>query len=377
MKRSCLVVLSVIVWIGSAAVAQEAALPPAEVTKVRQLVVQLGDPDFARREEATRALRNYGKGALPYLKAALTDPDIEVVSRAQALIRKAEVRTLPGGPFDPTADLRPTRVRMSASNGARVLEVSDAQRDLKIRQSADELVITVTGDVDGERVTEEYTAKDAETLKKDNPEVYALYERWTGPGNGPGFILRGPMRIGGGNAGGAAMIIGPGIVAGPAGAPDELDLLRLRLEKQFRENKVKEADRDDVLGELNKLADARQAGDMEAYTAKSDEIRKTLEKHKLDAGDLLPPPAKSRLGVSIQQGLAADGGLMVQRVADKSRGERIGLQVGDVIKQVDGKAVGSVAELRKAVTAKEAGIVVEVVRDGRDLKLEEKGEPKK
>ena len=167
------------------------------------------------------------------------------------------------------------------------------------------------------------------------------------------------------------------MVAGPAGAPDELDLLRLRLEKQFRENEVKEADRDDVLGALNQLSDARQAGDMEAYTAKSDEVRKTLEKHKLDAGDLLPPPAKARLGVSIQQGLAADGGLTVQRVADKSRGERIGLQVGDEIKRVDGKAVGSVAELRKAVTAKEAGIVVEVVREGKELKLEERGEEKK
>jgi hypothetical protein len=380
MKRSCLVLVSVIVWVGSAgvAVAQDAALPPADVTKIRQLVVQLGDPEFEKREAATRALRNYGKAALPYLKQALTDPDVEVVSRAQALIRKAEVRALPGGPFDPAADLRPTRVRMSASGGARVLEVSDPHRDIRISQSADALVVTVTGDVDGERVTEEYSAKDADALKKDNPEVYALYERWTGPGNGPGFILRGPMRIGGNNGAAAVQLIGPGMVAGPAGAPDELDLLRLRLEKQFREQKVPEADRDTVLAELNKLSDARLAGDMEGYVAKADEMRKTMEKHKLDAGDLLPPPAKTRLGVSIQQGLAADGGLTVQRVAEKSRGERIGLQVGDVIKQVDGKAVGSVAELRRADSAKEAGIVVEVSRDGKDVKLEEKGEePKK
>jgi len=351
------------------------AKPASDATKIRLLVLQLGDGDYQKREEASRQLKAFGKAALPHLKAALTDPDIEVVSRAQALIRKIETRTLPGGPLDPNAELRPSRVKLSADNGARVLEVTDDQRELRISQSDDGIVMSVTGDVDGERVTEEFTAKDPATLQKENPEAFALYERWTGPGNGPGFILRGPMQMRGGvqiaGRAGNIQLVGPGMVVGPAGAPDELDLLRLRLEKQFREKEVKPDEREAVVAELAKLTDARLNGDMEAYTARADDMRKTLEKHKLDAGDLLPPPAKARLGVSIFSGPNADG-LTVQRIADKSRGERIGLQVGDVIRLVDGKEVKTVADLRKSVTTREKGLTMDITRDGKELKLEEK-----
>ncbi len=349
------------------------AVNASDDAEIRKLIIQLGDGDYKKREEASKKLKTFGKAALPILKDALATDDVEVTSRVQALIKRLEARPLPGGPFDPNAAIRPTRLHMSAADGNRILEVSDDSRDLRIVQGPDGILMTVTGDSDGERITEEYTAKDPEQLKKENPEAYALYQRWTGPGNGPGFILRGPMQIGGVQGG---IVVGPGAVAGPVGAPDELDLLRLNLEKQFRQNKTKDEDREKVVAELEKLANARASGDMEGYTAKCDELRKMLEDQKLTAGDFLPPPAKLRLGVSIGQDIGGVG-LVVQRIGDKSRGERLGLQVGDTIRKVDGKDVKSVAELRKAVSAKDAGLIVEVAREGKEMKLEEKGEEKK
>jgi S1-C subfamily serine protease len=110
---------------------------------------------------------------------------------------------------------------------------------------------------------------------------------------------------------------------------------------------------------------------MEKYTQQCDAFRKVLEAHKLDPGELLPPPAKTRLGVSI----ATNGvSLTVQRLAENSRAERIGLQAGDEIRKVNGKDVGTVAELRLLIGEKEKGMTLDITRDGRDMRLEEKDE---
>ena len=74
-------------------------------------------------------------------------------------------------------------------------------------------------------------------------------------------------------------------------------------------------------------------------------------------------------GVSIA---TTDGRLFVQKIADNSRAARLGLQPGDVIVKVDGKEVASVGELRKLVSAKEKGLVVDITRAGEELKLTEK-----
>jgi len=64
--------------------------------------------------------------------------------------------------------------------------------------------------------------------------------------------------------------------------------------------------------------------------------------------------------------------LYVQRVAEHSRAERIGLKMGDQIRKVDGKDMTNIADLRKAASAKEKGLIIEINREGTDLKLEEK-----
>jgi hypothetical protein len=335
--------------------------------RIPALIEQLGSSDFARREAAMKALRAIGKPALPALKEAQKNhPDAEVVSRAGVLIRRIEIPPLPQA--DPTQP-RVQRVRISAVNGKRVLDVTESGRNIKITEGDDGIVMSVTGRRDGQRVTEEYTAKSADALKEENPEAYALYEQYT---NGAGgFIFRGQ---GIGAIQGNVQINNMVLPFQPPAA-DELDLLRVRLEKQMRLNKLEEAKRDEVIQELEKVTAARAAAgtDMEKYTQQCDELRKLLESNKLDAGELLPPPAKTRLGVSI----GTDGTtLTVQRIAEKSRAERLGLKEGDEIRKIDGKEVTTVAELRKLVSAKEKGLSVEITRDGEEMKLEEKEEAK-
>jgi hypothetical protein len=352
--------------------AAPAATQPAS-DEIKKLIDQLGDSEYPKREEAAKRLKAIGKPAVPALKEAVTaNEDAEVVSRAQALLKRIEIRPLPQG--DPVAlnggVVNATRMRMSVNNdGARVLNVSEGGREIQITDGGpDGIVMSVTGLVDGQRATEEYTAKDLEQLKADNPPAAALYQRWAGAG-GPGRVF----------IGGGIQIRGGGIVQfnqiNPQPVvPDELDQLRASLDKQMRDAKLKQAERDDVNKGLEKLTDVRLNGagivaGMDKYSDACDEFRKTLAQYKLDPGELLPPPAKTRLGVSIS---TEPMGLFVQRVGEKSRAQRIGLKPGDQIKKVDGKEMTDIADLRKAASAKENGLIIEISRAGADVKLEEK-----
>jgi hypothetical protein len=333
---------------------------------VKKLIEQLGDNAYAKREAAAAELKEIGKPALAALKQAISrNEDPEVVARAQALVKRIEIRPIPG--IDPNFNggVHTTRMQMSVMNGKRVIDVSENGRDIKIEEGNDGIAMSVTGLVEGQRVTEEFTAKDPAQLKADNPPAGELYERWMNS-VGHGILMRGPIRVAGGGA--VQFNLQPPV-------PDEIELLRAGLEKQMRDAKLKAADRDVINKGIEQLADARNAGPvgMEKYTEQCDEFRKTLAKYKLDAGELLPPPAKSRLGISVA---TENGHVLVQSVSDKSRAQRLGVQAGDEIRKVDGKAISDVGELRKATIAKEKGMIMEITRDGKELKLEEKEEKK-
>jgi hypothetical protein len=373
MKLLLVVLSAACLLVGRPARAEDKAVDAA-AGDVKQLIEQLGDGEYAKREEAAKRLKAIGKPALPALREALKGDDPEVVTRAQTLIKRIEVRPLPGGdPGGVNGLVQATRMRMSVKDGNRVLEVTEEGRDIKITDGPDGVSMSVTGLVDGQRTTEEYAAKDAEQLKDENPEAYALYQRWAGGPAGAGLIFGGGQaRFGGGGVGQIIINNGPVMQI----TPDELDLLRERLEKQMRDAKLTDEQKAEVRDGLDKVVNARNNGGravaMDGYTQASDEFRKVLDQHKLDAGDLLPPPAKTRLGVSI---LTEEGRLVINTIGEKSRAQRVGLQSGDVIRKIDGKEVGTVTALRKAVGAKEKGLVVEVTRGGEDLKLEEKDEP--
>jgi hypothetical protein len=58
------------------------------VAKIAALITQLGDEAFDKREDATNQLIKIGAEAVPALKAALKNTDLEVVRRAEAILKK-------------------------------------------------------------------------------------------------------------------------------------------------------------------------------------------------------------------------------------------------------------------------------------------------
>ena len=71
-------------------------------------------------------------------------------------------------------------------------------------------------------------------------------------------------------------------------------------------------------------------------------------------------------------GAPAEAGVMVSAVAEESAAEAAGLRLGDVIYEVDGEPVRSLAELRELIAGAGVGNTSElrVARDGAELELE-------
>lgn len=65
---------------------------PAAGTEVDELISQLGDPSWAKREEAYNSLKSLGPAALPKLKAATKNKDMEIVWRAEKLLAAKEAK---------------------------------------------------------------------------------------------------------------------------------------------------------------------------------------------------------------------------------------------------------------------------------------------
>ena len=66
------------------------AEPPADPARLQQLLKQLGNPEFAAREAASRELRGLGLSALDGLQRAVRSGDLEVRRRAERLIQDIE-----------------------------------------------------------------------------------------------------------------------------------------------------------------------------------------------------------------------------------------------------------------------------------------------
>ncbi len=71
---------------------REQVATPARLARVKQLVAQLGDDAFAVREKAEADLLALGAVALPALRAAGKDSDLEVRRRARRLVWRIEKR---------------------------------------------------------------------------------------------------------------------------------------------------------------------------------------------------------------------------------------------------------------------------------------------
>lgn len=113
-------------------------------TAPQELVRQLGNGDYARREGASRALDRLGAQALPALRAARTHPEAEVRRRARALIQRIEER-------ETEAELlRPSRVRLHFTKTplGEALRKVEAQTGLRLRAPSSEELRKRVIDVD-------------------------------------------------------------------------------------------------------------------------------------------------------------------------------------------------------------------------------------
>jgi hypothetical protein len=134
-------------------------------------------------------------------------------------------------------------------------------------------------------------------------------------------------------------------------------------------------DLDQIRNELRRALEQ----DREQIAKLNDELRRQLEDLR-DLGLARPDRAGARpmLGVAVGHE-DGDGGkaLTVLRVVPGSRAARIGIEEGDVLRRLNGKDVKSIQGLLDRVAEVLGGenpqpVVVEVEREGKPLKLEEK-----
>jgi hypothetical protein len=363
------------------------ATQPA-ATDVPSLIHQLGDDDFHARQEAGRKLREMGKTALPALKDAQNSPDPEVRARAQELAQQIE-RPQQLGPIPQPVPGNNWTQSISSSNfnGAKTIDVRENGRTIHIEEDAAGLRIKVTGQIEGKPVTRDYKADNAEQLKRENAEAFALYQQFAQGGfngiQGGGIVIQGRAGFIGGlrpNLIPPPPMPVPARRPGPAG--DDLNRLEDKILEEMKGAKLPDDQQDQVKGLLKDLrevlptADANGDGvsaQMREYNRRSDALRKELKDLKLpDPGDALPPPASGRLGIAAQEEVVEGQGLVVTHILPDGRAEKVGLKEQDVIQKVNGKDVHSTHDLRKLVTENPKGLVIEGLRAGKPLKLEEK-----
>jgi hypothetical protein len=377
----------------AAALAQPPAArtAPAAPADVHALVDQLGDADFKAREAATEKLKELGPAALPALKEAVaSSADPEVCSRADALVRRIERPRVPddwlGADGMGAHNLGGTQVTTSVFNGQARTTVEDGsgQRKVVIVEGPAGIDLTVTGVRDGQPVAARFKARSADELREQDPDAYRVYRRWAGNNAAP--FMRGRRLIMPPRAPFRILPPPEPVLQPPA---DDLINLEARVQRQLNQAAVPDAKQlpvRDLLRQLQQLQAEGQAvaaedwnKQIEKYNLLSDALRDKLRDLKLpDPGDALPPPAKSRLGVSVGAadpgvvGPGADAGLTIHRVVPDSRAQRLGLKEGDVIRAVNGKTVADTGALRRAVAEAKDPLVIEVVRAGQPETVREK-----
>lgn len=384
----------------AAAPAAVDALSPQE-REVRQWIEQLGAPAYRDREAAARELERIGPAALPQLERAAAGANPEIVARAESLVKRLTRRPVPPQAGLPGGAGLDTVVRIRIGRGVRTINALDRGRRVQIVEGPDGIDLAVTGaDAAGREVTEHFKATDADDLRRRAPEAARIYDRWSRAGGqagldgGGAFIWR--HAVGNGQAGPDPINpivplppqpidpLGP-FVVGPLGigglgigaGADDLQVLRDRVARQLRAAGAPIDQQQQVMQQIERLMRAQMEGlaiddlpkRMEQYNRLSDDLRRKLEELKLpDPGDVLPPPAKSRLGISIDP---FGDDLRVKDLLPDGRGAKMGLRPGDVIEKVNGKRVADTRELRRAITDVQGKLVLEGLRDGRPLKLQE------
>lgn len=363
-----------------------ATQPAASATdEVAVLIGQLGDDDFHVRLDAARRLKEMGPSVFPALKAACKSEDPEVHARIEDILHitsDVPQATAPGNQV----------MHVSIVNGNRVVEIQEPGRTIRIEQGEAGISMKVTGRLGGQQVTRTFNARTPEQLRRDNPQAFNLFQKFAGNGNIIQFGFQGNinLRLNALNAANRMAAANGGLVFVPVAvhqpAPpngDNLERLQDKLLEQMRVRNLADPQQEEVKGLLKQLREGLQPtnnaannadkdAQLREYDRNCDALRKKLADLNLpDPGEALPPPASARLGVTVGEESALGQGLVITHVLAGSRAEKLGLKDLDVIQKVNGKPVHSTPDLRKLVTDNPKGLIVEGLRDGQPLKLQE------
>ena len=217
--------------------------PTAEGQEVGELIKQLNDDRFVKREKATEALVKLGHKAVPALGKATSDERPEVSERAfkalSNILKKGDATSkaaarkklgelaksentgvakgakdildrpsarllpppgggfFPGGGFGGRIEIRGIGggVRswtVGGTDGDKDIEVTEGDRTVKItKNKKGGITVKVTEKKDGKEITKEYKAKDEKELKKNHAEGHKIYKKYAGGGGLGGVIIRG------------------------------------------------------------------------------------------------------------------------------------------------------------------------------------------
>ena len=202
-----------------------------ETGQIDKWIKQLDSDQFAKRDAASRQLREAGPQAIAALQRAADGNSPEAASRAFEILKKHLRGGSPGAKQSaksalesltastnkqvaqrakkllaekPAAPPRPNeflplrlgpfvhtiRIQIGNVNGDRDIQIDDGTRKVRITENKkDGITVSVTEKVDGKDKTTKYTAKDKAELKQKHPAGYKIYKQYA-----DGF---GAIKIGG------------------------------------------------------------------------------------------------------------------------------------------------------------------------------------
>jgi type II secretory pathway component PulC len=178
--------------------------PPATEERIKQLVTQLGDTDFKKREAATTELKAIGKPALPQLKAAENHTDPEVRARVTDLLAalnppatttgtgttgvgRAQVLRLGGGMGEMVFRVQGGVVNVGGQQNVQSKSQTSFTEDGKKytvtrteNNGVKNLTVEVTETKDGKEVTRTVEAEDDEALAKKDAALAKIVAKHAG-----------------------------------------------------------------------------------------------------------------------------------------------------------------------------------------------------
>lgn len=338
---------------------------------IARAIDALGSTDPQAREAAARQLREIGRRAIPALREAVKLPNPQVRRQAELALRALDRPPLPSssGPGPHTFKA------LSHDEDSSTCEIVEGQRRIVVTQRNSDarhpntdIVMTITGPVGGKPTEQVIKADDPIHLMWEAPEAWKIYHYYFEQDD------HSSTRV----------------------VHDELEAA---VKSSLREANLSPADRKRVGEQLKAFCDASDeflravmykpslgpAKLAEEYR-QSDALRRILnDLHVPPLGQgaetELEPPPQSRLGMYISLNpkelpLDYTSGLLVAFPAIGSRAEKIGIKPWDVIEQINGVAIESPGELRPAVEGCKSGMVIQVLRAGQRVKLEENSKSK-